>query len=68
VYLLDTYNSVYVWVGSLSTEDEKSKSLVVARQYIDEANDGRSKDASIIKVAAGEEPPMFTAHFAGMLS
>ena len=65
VYLLDTYTSVYVWVGSLSTEEEKTKSFDVAKKFIEEADDGRSKDASIVKIAAGEEPSMFTAHFVG---
>lgn len=65
VFLLDTFNTVYVWVGSLSTEEEKSKSMDAAKKFIEEANDGRSKDASIVKIAAGEEPSMFTGHFVG---
>jgi hypothetical protein len=65
VMLLDTYNTVYVWVGSQSNQQEKDMAFQAAADYIAHATDGRDPDTSIIKTKAGAEPPMFTMHFIG---
>eukprot|EP01099_Mayorella_cantabrigiensis_P000414 TRINITY_DN1191_c0_g1_i1.p1 TRINITY_DN1191_c0_g1~~TRINITY_DN1191_c0_g1_i1.p1 ORF type:complete len:857 (-),score=275.17 TRINITY_DN1191_c0_g1_i1:59-2320(-) len=65
VFLLDSYNQVFVWVGDRSNEIEKALSFETAVKYVQEVGDGRSLDTPIIKVHAGHEPHMFTCHFLG---
>jgi len=65
VFLLDTYNEVFVWVGAGSNETERKQALLTAVQYVEQAEDGRSKDTPIYRINAGFEPPNFTAHFLG---
>lgn len=65
IFLLDTFNEVYVWVGDKSNDTEKKMSLQTAIEYVDKAEDGRSKDTPIIKVVAGHEPKLFSCHFLG---
>jgi len=65
VFLLDTYTQLFVWIGSQSTQEEKSKALEFAQRFIAEADDGRDSDIPIIRVNAGAEPPMFAAQFLG---
>lgn len=63
VFLLDTFTSLFIWIGSQSTQQEKDSAITFANNYINSAGDGRDLDIPIIKVAAGEEPAMFTSHF-----
>lgn len=63
VFLLDTYTQLFVWIGSQSTEEEKTKAIDFAAQYIREIDDGRDADIPIIRVHAGQEPAMFSSHF-----
>jgi len=63
VYILDTFNEVYVWVGSGSNDVEKKAALETALVYVANAPDGRSKDTPVYRINAGSEPPLFTAHF-----
>jgi len=51
---------VFVWVGTEANSEEKLKSMQIAIDYVDRASkfDGRSLDQPIIKVIAGEEPPI----------
>jgi len=65
VYLLDTYTQLFVWVGTQSTQEEKTKALEFATQYVTLADDGRDPDIPIIRFSAGDEPAMFTCHFLG---
>jgi advillin len=65
VSLLDTYTQLFVWIGSQSTSEEKSKALEFAKRFIEEADDGRDKDIPIIRVNAGNEPPTFAQFFFG---
>lgn len=65
VMLLDTFTTVFVWVGSQSNDTEKSESLKTAQAYIDHATDGRDADTPIIRIRAGREPKLFTQHFLG---
>ena len=48
--LLDTFNQVFVWVGSRSTEREKRESMEIAQKYVAAATDGRDPDTPIIRV------------------
>jgi len=65
IFLLDTFNEVYVWVGDKSNDTEKKMSFQTAIEYVEKSDDGRSKDTPIIKVVAGHEPKLFTCHFLG---
>ena len=65
VFLLDTYTQLFVWVGSQSTNEEKEKAVEFAKKFIAAADDGRDVDMPIVRVAAGEEPRMFSSHFHG---
>ena len=67
VMLLDVFNTLYVWVGNNANPTEKKVAAEVARKYIAACAemDGRDASTSIIYVAAGSEPPMFTCHFLG---
>jgi hypothetical protein len=48
--LLDTFNQVFVWVGSRSSEREKRESMQLAEKYIAAATDGRDPDTPVIRV------------------
>eukprot|EP00003_Mantamonas_plastica_P001333 TRINITY_DN1095_c0_g5_i1.p1 TRINITY_DN1095_c0_g5~~TRINITY_DN1095_c0_g5_i1.p1 ORF type:complete len:833 (-),score=276.14 TRINITY_DN1095_c0_g5_i1:45-2471(-) len=65
VMILDTYNEVYVWIGSGANANEKKMAMETAVSYVEGANDGRSEDTPIFRVEAGYEPPMFTQCFLG---
>jgi hypothetical protein len=65
VFLLDTYTQLFVWIGSQSTQEEKSKAMEFAQRFISETDDGRDPDMPIIRVNAGVEPPMFASQFLG---
>eukprot|EP00286_Rhodomonas_abbreviata_P015931 CAMPEP_0181317536 /NCGR_PEP_ID=MMETSP1101-20121128/16522_1 /TAXON_ID=46948 /ORGANISM="Rhodomonas abbreviata, Strain Caron Lab Isolate" /LENGTH=809 /DNA_ID=CAMNT_0023424939 /DNA_START=45 /DNA_END=2470 /DNA_ORIENTATION=+ len=63
VFLLDTYTQLFVWIGSQSTQQEKDQAMEFAQRYVTEADDGRDPDLPIIRIAAGDEPAMFSCHF-----
>mmetsp|Transcript_40184 Transcript_40184/g.52656 ORF Transcript_40184/g.52656 Transcript_40184/m.52656 type:complete len:357 (-) Transcript_40184:31-1101(-) len=65
VLLLDTYNQVFVWVGSKASAREKKEGMEVAQKYISAATDGRDPDTPIIRVNASHEPKLFTCNFQG---
>lgn len=64
VFLLDTYTALFLWVGSQANATEKEQSVVFAQEYLRQADDGRGQDGvPILRVQAGSEPLLFTAHF-----
>jgi len=68
IFMLDTFNTVYIWIGPDSNETEKKKSFEMAVEYVKEASahDGRDPDSTPISVTyAGFEPQMFTMWFQG---
>lgn len=67
VMMLDTYSTVYVWIGSQANAKEKAAGNELAQKYVASAAavDGRDVDTSIVRVSAGSEPAMFTCHFLG---
>ena len=66
VMLLDTFSSVYVWVGDLAHKEEKEEAPKIAAEYVNSAPDDRNdKDTPIVLVKAGNEPLLFTCHFVG---
>lgn len=60
VYLLDTYSTVFVWVGPEANEAEKKFSFEMALEYVQTCSqyDGRSLDTPVACTVAGFEPPM----------
>jgi hypothetical protein len=67
VMMLDTYSTVYVWIGQQANSTEKKFGMEIAQKYVASASavDGRDADTSIVTLKAGSEPPMFTCHFLG---
>lgn len=64
VFLLDTYTSLYVWIGSGANESEKREAAALATKYLELAkSDGRGSGTPIITVYSNQEPPMFTSNF-----
>lgn len=58
IYILDTFKTVFVWVGPESNEEEKQCSFEMALAYVKEASklDGRSIDTPVVSTIAGFEP------------
>eukprot|EP00004_Rigifila_ramosa_P003356 TRINITY_DN135_c2_g1_i2.p1 TRINITY_DN135_c2_g1~~TRINITY_DN135_c2_g1_i2.p1 ORF type:complete len:540 (+),score=132.74 TRINITY_DN135_c2_g1_i2:1144-2763(+) len=66
VYLLDTFNEVFIWVGAGSNQLERRMALQTAFDYIKSAGDGRTATTTpMFQINAGFEPPNFTCHFLG---
>lgn len=65
VMLLDTYDEVYVWVGTGANATEKKEALQTAVQYVKTDPSGRDADTPIYNVKQGFEPPNFTSNFLG---
>ncbi|KAL0232698.1 hypothetical protein GEMRC1_011445 [Eukaryota sp. GEM-RC1] len=64
-YVMDTFHTVFVWVGSGANENEAKKSFESAQKYIECVDDGRDPGTPIITVEQGKEPSLFTCHFIG---
>jgi hypothetical protein len=65
VFLLDTYDEVWVWVGTDANKREKTEAFQAALDFVANAPDGRDKDTPILKCNSGAEPIMFTSNFFG---
>ena len=66
VMLLDTYEEVFVWVGSGANFIEKKESLNTAIEYIKSEESERTPDnTGILQVKQGYEPFNFTGYFMG---
>jgi len=65
VMILDAYNAIYVWIGTLSTEQERKNGMQTAIEYVDAAPDGRPANTPVWMLKSGEEPYVFTTHFHG---
>ncbi|KAM3595838.1 uncharacterized protein V6R79_003663 [Siganus canaliculatus] len=63
VMLLDVWDQVFVWIGKDSNEVERAESLRSAEQYIETDPSGRDKQAPVVVVKQGHEPPTFTGWF-----
>jgi len=64
VMILDTYDEIFIWVGSGANEFEKKESYKTAYSYLNSDPTGRTADNTvIIVVRQGFEPPQFTGHF-----
>ncbi|NWX33811.1 VILI protein, partial [Notiomystis cincta] len=63
VYLLDTWDQVFLWIGKGANETEKEAAAVMAQEYLRSHPSGRDLDTPIIVVKQGYEPPTFTGWF-----
>lgn len=64
VFLLDTYTSLYIWIGDGANEAEKREAVQLADEYLSLAkSDGREDGTPVITVHCNNEPPMFTSNF-----
>ncbi|RLN96757.1 hypothetical protein BBJ28_00009702, partial [Nothophytophthora sp. Chile5] len=64
VFLLDTYTTLYVWIGCGANELERRESMALADKYLAVAkSDGREDGTPVVTVHCGHEPPMFTGNF-----
>lgn len=63
VYLLDVFNTIYVWVGSGASDTEKRMAAETAAAYVEAQ--GYSDGTPIVTVKSGDEPMLFTSHFLG---
>jgi hypothetical protein len=67
IFMLDTFSTVYIWIGPDSNEIEKKKSFEMALEYVKESSehDGRDPDTPVSVTYSGFEPQMFTMWFQG---
>ncbi|XP_074729575.1 villin-1 isoform X1 [Strix uralensis] len=63
IYLLDTWDQVFFWIGKGANESEKEAAAVMAQEYLRSHPSGRDLDTPIIVVKQGHEPPTFTGWF-----
>ncbi|XP_014743582.1 PREDICTED: villin-1 [Sturnus vulgaris] len=63
VYLLDTWDQIFFWIGKDANESEKEAAAVMAQEYLRSHPSGRDLDTPIIVVKQGYEPPTFTGWF-----
>jgi len=64
VMLLDTWTTIFIWIGNDSSEDERENVQQAAKDYLASDPAGR-KGTPIITVRQGKEPVTFTGFFAG---
>uniref|UniRef100_A0A8C3VY95 Villin-1 n=1 Tax=Catagonus wagneri TaxID=51154 RepID=A0A8C3VY95_9CETA len=63
VFLLDTWDQVFFWIGKNANEDEKKAAAITAQEYLKTHPSGRDPETPIIVVKQGYEPPTFTGWF-----
>ncbi|CAH0479702.1 unnamed protein product [Peronospora belbahrii] len=64
VFILDTFTTLYVWIGAGANESERREAMSFAEQYLDLVqSDGRGKGTPIVAVHCNSEPLMFTSNF-----
>ena len=63
VYVLDSFTTVFVWVGTAANDSEKRGAREAADAYIEAS--GYDADTPIMAIKSGDEPSIFTCHFLG---
>ncbi|XP_074029921.1 villin like protein quail isoform X3 [Leptinotarsa decemlineata] len=61
--LLDTNDSLYVWIGKLCSREEKRLSAQIAIEYLQTDPTDRDMNIAIIHIKQEKEPPTFTGFF-----
>ncbi|KAL0966687.1 hypothetical protein UPYG_G00298440 [Umbra pygmaea] len=62
VMLLDSWDQIFLWVGSDANDEEKNGAPKIAKDYVDSDPSGR-KGLPIVTIKQGAEPPTFTGWF-----
>ncbi|KAF7669778.1 hypothetical protein LDENG_00124040 [Lucifuga dentata] len=62
VMLLDTWDQLFIWVGSDANAEERNGAPKIAEDYVDSDPSGR-KGVPITTIKQGTEPPTFTGWF-----
>lgn len=47
VMIVDAHSAVFMWIGPLSTENERKLSMETAVEYVEQAPDKRPKDIPV---------------------
>ncbi|XP_017769751.1 PREDICTED: villin-1 isoform X2 [Nicrophorus vespilloides] len=63
VMLLDAHDTIFVWIGKLSTKEESRLSLELAKDYLKSDPSGKDVNTPIVIIRQGNEPPNFTGFF-----
>ncbi|XP_056439823.1 villin-1 isoform X1 [Gadus chalcogrammus] len=63
VMLLDTWEEVFLWIGSSANQHETQEAVNSALDYLRTHPAGRDLDTPLISVKQGYEPPTFTGWF-----
>jgi len=63
VMLLDTHDTIFIWVGKDAQKEEKTKTLQFASEYLDSDPSGRDPLTPIIQFNQHSEPPIFIGFF-----
>ncbi|XP_059183227.1 villin-1 [Centropristis striata] len=63
VMLLDTWEEIFLWVGTLANQYETKEAWNSAQEYLRTHPAGRDTDTPIAFVKQGYEPPTFTGWF-----
>ncbi|XP_039983459.1 villin-1 isoform X1 [Xiphias gladius] len=63
VMLMDTWEEIFLWVGSSANQFETKQAWNSAQEYLRTHPAGRDPDTPIIFVKQGHEPPTFTGWF-----
>ena len=64
MFLLDVWESLFIWIGSESRDEEKEQVESLAKEYL-ETSPSKRKGTPIISVFQGKEPVTFTGFFLG---
>lgn len=63
VMLLDTWDTIFLWIGSGANKIEMEESERIVGEYLRTDPSQRSTELPIFKVKQGFEPPIFTGFF-----
>lgn len=64
VMLLDTYDELFIWVGTGANQEERKQARVTAKEYLETDPSGRDpEDVQVMLVKQGHEPLNFAGNF-----
>ncbi|XP_030768126.1 advillin-like isoform X3 [Sitophilus oryzae] len=63
VMLLDTEDTLYIWIGKLSSREEQRLSIQAALNYLQNDPSSRDMNMTVIHIKQGKEPPTFKGFF-----
>ncbi|KAL1494852.1 hypothetical protein ABEB36_010371 [Hypothenemus hampei] len=63
VMLLDTNDTLYIWIGKLSIREDQRLSIQTALRHLQKDPTDRDMNMTIIHIKQGREPPTFTGFF-----